>query len=152
MLPGFDVPMDNLACVGSLQTLANLDCELKRHPQPDFARTQQHGQRRTLYKRHHDEHMTVHLLESIDRAHVRVFDHRGCLCLIQEPRASIRGAHKSFVQELERGCPPQPVVLSRIDDTHATGSDELDNLVASDKSTGIQRHELVHLTNGRWPG
>ncbi len=134
--------MNDLLVVGGFERRD----DLKRNPHRFFGR---HGafldpvcQGRAIHELHHDDHLIVSLLESVDRRNVRVI-HRGeKLSLAFEASQPIGIVDESLWEHFDRDIPAKLSIRCAPDFAHAARADLLDDFIRPEACTLVYCHSF----------
>ena len=128
---GLDVPVDDAPAVGVLQALGDLQGEVEGLlPVEDALFLHIFLQRDAVDQLHDDEVGAVGGGNVVDLHDVRVAQHGHGLALRPESAAEFLVSGEFVLEYFDGYQPVQPMAARFIDDSHAAGADDFQNLVA----------------------
>ena len=133
-VPRLQVPVNDSVLVRLFERVRNLRGEREHLSLGQLRLRQPVGQRRSGDELHDQEIQAVLRVEIVDGAYVCVIQLGQGQSLFAQLRAGLIGPEGSCRQDLQRDVTFEPFVSGAVDDTHAAGTDLLDQLVVAQDS------------------
>ena len=132
-----DVAVDDALCVGSVQSIGDLDAQIEHRL--DFQRlaTDPVPERLALQKFHGDEGSPLGLVNLVNGADVRMIQCRSGLGFALKTAECLRAFGYIVGQELESHKATELHILGLVYDTHRAGAELLDDVIVRD---GLSNH------------
>ena len=131
----FDVAVENALLVGGLESPSDLLRDVQSFFELQRALGDLLVERLAFDEGHRDEGFAIDIIDLEYRADVGVMECRRSLRFPLEPGSNVSVAEQMSRQKLERDLAFKPGVLGLVNDTHATLTELLGDLVMTDGST-----------------